>query len=178
MSSQTAMASNTQTSQTDPSGPAGPGLIQEQVQNATPSQTVCRHTAPGSLANFDLWFEGEDPTWRAAERTILVMRDAVNREAGENDTAEIEQTAEDSEMDVDDLEASQAALEAHVALPNCLEIVYLVSLKCLIALLMRIGSKLHANKVVKVVKVVLSEAGHVGRWGTRLQEPPFESKGK
>ncbi|PVG00848.1 hypothetical protein CPB86DRAFT_812712 [Serendipita vermifera] len=128
MSSQTAMASNTQTSQTEPNGPvvesssqgdqsqpAGPELMQEQVQNAAPSQTVCTHTAPGSLANFELWFEGEDPKWRAAERTILTMRDAINREAGENDTAEIEQTAEDSEMDLDDLEASQAAFAAHVA---------------------------------------------------------------
>ncbi|PVG00855.1 hypothetical protein CPB86DRAFT_871467 [Serendipita vermifera] len=85
------------------------------VQNATPSQTVCPHTAPGSFANFEQWAEGEDSGWGPAERKILTMRDPVNREAGENDTAEIEQTAEDSEMDLDDLEVSQAALAAHVA---------------------------------------------------------------
>ncbi|PVF91226.1 hypothetical protein CPB86DRAFT_820658 [Serendipita vermifera] len=132
-----------QIADTGPFFKAGPELMQEQAQNATPSQTVCRHTAPGSLANFELWFEGEDPRWRAAERynflstfqstkysdeyftprklletpcrTILIMRNAINQEAGENGTAEIEHSPEDEEMDLDDLEASQAAFAAHVA---------------------------------------------------------------
>ncbi|PVG00849.1 hypothetical protein CPB86DRAFT_871464 [Serendipita vermifera] len=156
MSSQTTMKNGTQNTQVNPNGPvvesssqgpesqaAGQGSMHGQAQNATTPQTVCTHTAPASLANFEFWFEGEDPTWRAAERydflstfqsakysneyftppktlktpcrTILIMRDTINQEAGENGTAEIEHSPEDEEMDLDDLEASQAAFAAHVA---------------------------------------------------------------
>ncbi|CAG8663320.1 9640_t:CDS:2, partial [Acaulospora colombiana] len=84
----------------DPLPKKGAGPMQPQAQNSTTSQAVCTHTAPGSLAEFDFWFEGEDPNWAAAERTILTMRDAINREAVETGTAEIEQSAEGSEMDL------------------------------------------------------------------------------
>ncbi|PVG00851.1 hypothetical protein CPB86DRAFT_795428 [Serendipita vermifera] len=140
MSSQTSMANSThiaQTSQIDQGNvvrrafersrvdcremqasnllPKGFKARPTQAQNATPSQTICPHIAPGSLANFELWFEGEDPRWCPMERTILIMRDAIEREAGETASAEIEQSAEDEEMDLEDLEASQAALAAHIA---------------------------------------------------------------
>ncbi|CAG8663567.1 10058_t:CDS:2, partial [Acaulospora colombiana] len=49
-------------------------------------------------------------------RTILEMRDAINREAEENGSADIEQNPEGQELDMAALEESQAALADHVAL--------------------------------------------------------------
>ncbi|CAG8609987.1 346_t:CDS:2 [Acaulospora colombiana] len=84
---------------------AGAELIQTRSQNAIHSRGQCPHTASGPLANSEIpkvkTLDGSPPK-------------AIDREAGENDAAEVGQTAEDSAMDVEGLQASQATLEAYV----------------------------------------------------------------
>jgi hypothetical protein len=48
-------------------------------------------------------------------RTIQIMRDEIEQEAGERDPAEIETSTDDEESDSMELEESQEALAAYVA---------------------------------------------------------------